>query len=278
MSETASDHTEVLVAILNEERDLELLQREGWYRIPVDKTPKAWPPQALAFYQTKAFQENATQVRYFGRVASICQVVRRDLFPDEPLNAKSNRVYHQVFLDQLLERSTPIISRRPRRIVFVSTTWPKFAAAREFNDLFDESPLEDLLWTELQQHGIPAERQWWEQVGKRRYALDFAIFCNAGQINVEADGDTYHTGREAVARDKERRNALGTTGWRILNFNGHDLRERMTDYCIPHVQDMIEKLDGLQDDRPVPRPYQPPPPGPIYQLSFFEAGPGYDLD
>ena len=249
-----SGHCEVLIAIMNEERDFSILQNEGWYRIPVDKTPRMWPPQALAFYQTKAFPENAFQVRYFGSVRDIRQVSRRELFPDEPSNPKSDRIYHQVYLEHLLERSTPIVSRKPRRIIFVPTTWPKFAAAREFNDLFNDSPIEDLLWNELRQHGIPAERQWWEQVDRQRYALDFAIFCNTGQINIEADGDTYHTGKEAVDRDRYRRNALGKSGWRVLNFNGHDLRERMADYCIPHIRDMIEELDGLKDDRPTPRP------------------------
>ena len=40
-----------LVAILNDQRDFEILQREGWYRIPVSSAPRRWPPRWLAFYQ-----------------------------------------------------------------------------------------------------------------------------------------------------------------------------------------------------------------------------------
>jgi hypothetical protein len=44
---------EVLVVILNNRRDMELLQTQQWYRIPVDsveKYLKCWPPEWLAFY------------------------------------------------------------------------------------------------------------------------------------------------------------------------------------------------------------------------------------
>lgn len=50
-----------LVAILNNTRDFDILQREGWYRVPVTSTPRRWPPRWLAFYQTKVFGLEALQ-------------------------------------------------------------------------------------------------------------------------------------------------------------------------------------------------------------------------
>jgi len=48
----SNERREVLVAIMNDPTDFVLAQEQHWYRILVDSTPKHWPPQWLAFYQT----------------------------------------------------------------------------------------------------------------------------------------------------------------------------------------------------------------------------------
>jgi hypothetical protein len=57
---------EVLVTILNNQLDFAILREQGWYRIPVSSVAKwldgRWPPRWLAFYQTKAFGEEAHAV------------------------------------------------------------------------------------------------------------------------------------------------------------------------------------------------------------------------
>jgi hypothetical protein len=55
--------------------------------------------------------------------------------------------------------ASPIPCRLPRPVVFIPTTWQKFSQAEELNDLYDDSPLEDILWTDLKKEKIPAERQ-----------------------------------------------------------------------------------------------------------------------
>lgn len=62
---------ELLVAIMNTPSDFEILKTQGWYRVPVDTAPKRWPPQWIAFYQTKIFGDEAHAVRYYGRVTKI---------------------------------------------------------------------------------------------------------------------------------------------------------------------------------------------------------------
>jgi hypothetical protein len=42
----------VLVAVVNNRRDLEIARLLGWYRIPVRSAPKAVGVDYLAFYQT----------------------------------------------------------------------------------------------------------------------------------------------------------------------------------------------------------------------------------
>lgn len=113
---------EVLVAIMNKKADFAVLQEQKWYRIPVDSAPRRWPPQWMAFYQTKEFEHEAFAVNYYGRVHNIGIVKRCDLFPNEIRSARSEREYWQIRLDSLERLERPIYSVRWRRIVFIPTT------------------------------------------------------------------------------------------------------------------------------------------------------------
>ncbi len=265
---------ELLVAILKEKSDFAILQEQGWYRIPVDHRPKRWPPRWLAFYQPKAFGEDAYCVRYFGEVDDIRVVRRCELFPNEIASQKSERSYYRITLKSLEERRQPIPSLLPRRLVFIPTTWEKFDRAEQINDLFDDSPLEDRLWTELKRQQIRAERQWAVQVRRRYYQLDFALFCRDGQIDVETDGDQWHAQRERIPLDNRRNNDLESTGWRVLRFNGHQVRERATE-CIGQIEDMINRLKGLKDEGIAPRTFYPQ--AGAQQLSLFDETGGYQV-
>ena len=162
--------------------------------------------------------------------------------------------------------------------MFIPTTWSKFVRAGEINDLYDESPLEDLLWLEFHRLAIPAERQWLVEVARRYYQLDFALFCDDGMIDVEADGDSYHIGVEP-ARDRLRANDLTTAGWYPLHFNGAELRERMTEYCIPRIIASINRFGGLKNEQTdVPRTFYTIAGETVQQLSLFEPTPEYEDD
>ena len=109
----ADPRGEVLVAILKDKSDFAILQEQGWYRIPVTHAPRRWPPKWLAFYQPKAFKEDAYRVRYYGAVADIQIVKRLELFPNEFISARSEQEYYRVQLKSLEEREQPIPSSRP---------------------------------------------------------------------------------------------------------------------------------------------------------------------
>jgi len=183
----------VLVAILNNPGDFRILCEQSWYRIPTGSVEKflkrRWPPHWMAFYQTKAFKDDAYAVRHYAKVRTICTVHRKDLFPNEPPSPKQDKTYYKLLLEPLQVLSQPIFSRRWRRIVFISSTWEKFEGAEEINDLYDESPLEDRLWARFKYLQINAERQELVTVGKTHYFLDFAVYCVAGKLDVETDGD-----------------------------------------------------------------------------------------
>ena len=269
---------ELLVAIINYPADLQIVQEQGWYRIPVQRAPKRWPPQWLAFYQPKVFRDEAYSVNYYGRVKQIRIARREDLFPDEPPSDRTGRQYYQIFLEALERRQRPIVSQRLRRIVFISTTWAKFAAATEINDLYDDSPLEDALWQELKRLNIPAERQMDIQAEKTRYMLDFALYCVHGKIDIEADGDTWHADKDRIPQDNERNNALGAQGWHVLRFNGQQIREGLAEYCVPKIAETINQLGGLSDDGPAPRTFHVSGDQITQQLTLFDKRAPYAAD
>lgn len=74
---------EVRVAIVRDPRDFGILRDELWYRVPVDTAPKRWPPQWLAFYQTKVFRDEKWAINYYGRVKRISDASRDELFPHD---------------------------------------------------------------------------------------------------------------------------------------------------------------------------------------------------
>jgi len=266
---------EVLIAIVNNLEDMRLAREAGWYRIPVVSAHKwlgdRWPPRWLAFYQTKVFGLEAHAVNYYAVVRDIRNVSRMDLFPDTPRNhPKANRHYYQLLLGDLQTLPRPIISRRLRRIVFILTTFAKFEAAVEINDLWDESPLEDRLWAILKRAQIRAERQYPVVIEGRTYFLDFAIFCNQGKIDVETDGDTWHIGPESALVDRQRDNDLASRGWRVLRFNTTEIRERPVDYCVSKIETTINHLRGLEDTTGVPVRYDPSDPLGPQQLGLFD--------
>ena len=264
---------EVLVAIINDNRDFKIAREKGWYRIPVASANRflkdRWPPSWLTFYQTKVFEEEAFSVRYFARVRHINEVYRQELFPNEPPHARDNWKYYKIHLDELKQLEQPIYSRRLRRIVFIPTTWQKFNAAVEINDLYDESPLEDRLWAIFKQHQIPAERQLFYSADGENYFLDFATLCAEGNIVVEADGDTYHSNPEKSIEDNIRNNTLVANGWKVFHFTTKQIEEQAETYCVSKVTEAINKLGGIDDGKYMPRKINLNASG-SYQLGLFD--------
>jgi very-short-patch-repair endonuclease len=262
---------EALVAIMNDPRDFALLREQLWYRVPVASAPKRWPPKWLALYQTKVFGDEAYAVHYYGRVKRISEVSRRDLLPEDWKSEHTDRTYYKIELEKLEKLPHPIVSRRWRRIVFIPTTAAKLFSATQINDLFDDSLLENTLWERLKELRIDAERQWEEKVGKMRYLLDFAVFCHAGKLDIETDGDQYHHNPEYAAKDNERNNALTSANWRVLRFNKAQVQENRAEYCVASIADTIRRLGGLDDQALVPRKFHATQDGVAQQLSLLDS-------
>jgi very-short-patch-repair endonuclease len=277
MEKSGTSPNEMLLAIFKYKYSLTILQEDGWYHIPVDRAPRSFKTAHwLCFYQGKVFKEEAYRVQYYGEIERYEVVPYRELFPHRIESQKSDWLYYKVHLKELKRLPEPILSFRPRRLSFVPTTIAKFKSARQINDLFNDSPLEDLMWIELKALDIKAERQWMLPIEEHNYYLDFAIFCNAGFIDLETDGDAYHTQKDRIKIDNERNNQLAQKGWQVLRYNGAEIRSNMG-HCLREVQNTITTLDGLSDDGLVPRVFFKQGDQIIQQLSLFESKGKYKL-
>jgi very-short-patch-repair endonuclease len=237
----------VLVALLKNPRDLVIAREEHWYRIPVKSAPRPLDVAYIGFYQGNAFKDEKWAVRYFCEVQSCAVLKRRHLLPGEPHHPNADAEYFKLQLGELQTLKKPILSKRGRRLVFVPTTLEKFERAEELNDLFHDSPLEDGLWSEFKRRGLAAERQLFITINKARYCLDFALFCRVGQINIECDGDSWHSRREAIASDNTRDNALTSHGWAVLRFNTIQLRNDLSQ-CLESIRRTILRNGGPTEE------------------------------
>jgi very-short-patch-repair endonuclease len=158
----------------------------------------------------------------------------------------------------------PIKSAHGRRLIFIPSTHAKFLAAREINDLYAGSSLEERLWEVLKARKIPADREVYVTARGNEYALDFAIYCALGRLALETDGDHWHANPEKAAEDNLRDQDLETRGWRVLHFTQKQIQEEAAKYCIDTVAENIDNLGGLDQGGVTPRrvgtgsgPYQP---------------------
>ena len=273
--ESSSVQHRVLIGILNNRRDFLIARDSHWYRIPRGSVQKwlsdSWPPGWVAFYQTKTFGPESHSVRYYAEVLDVRQVQRGQLFPEQQGDSRRNEIYYQLMLGPLLQLPQPILSRRFRRIIFIKTTWDKFTSAVEINDLFDDSPLEDRLWAFFKRHKIAAERQEFVELDSAVAsldfaALDFAVYCTSGKIDIETDGDSWHANPERAEIDNRRDNALKMSGWTVLRFN----TQEATEYCLPTIAKTINSLGGVDENGAVPRRIELPNERGMQQKSLFD--------
>ena len=242
---------DTLVAAFKEENDYIIAQKQGWYRARVNykQTPvilKNGTVKYISFYFKKVFKDIKYSIRQYAPVTDIQVVSRLDLLPSQPYHPRAKDKYYKISFGQLNELPQPILSHRGRQLLFIPTTLHKLQHATEINDIFADSPLEDLLWAELKKYNLPAERQFYLQTNVENWICDFAIFCKNGIINVECDGDEYHMKPEQVIYDKHRNNQISAVAnWSPLRFTTKHLVNEMPQ-TIQTIKRKIDKLGGIQ--------------------------------
>jgi len=238
-----------LVALMNNREDFEIARTHRWYRIPVKPAPpivKKKELQYIAFYHTKAFEVEKFSIRWYSEVTAINIVKRKELLPNDLDSNKADKEYYRIEFNELKSLPNTIVSRMRRRILFIPTTSEKLFNSTEINYLFNDSPLEEKLWEKFQAEGIPVERQLYlTYPHKQRFILDFAIFCQKGSINIECDGDAYHTEKKDLLVDKKRNNVLESEGWSVLRFTTNQIVQDL-DFTYALIKKTIDKYGGLK--------------------------------
>ena len=175
----------VLVAVMSHPADWDIVRQQGWYRIPEKHAGRGAFFEYLAFYFTAAFGEERWAVHYYARILGHELANRRDLLPDQPDHARAGERYYKLQLGPLQRREPPIVSRRWRRISFILTTWDRFQAAEEINDLFAEGgEFVDRLYHALREEGLTPERRYPVREAGVDYLVDLAVLCQQGVLAV----------------------------------------------------------------------------------------------
>jgi hypothetical protein len=200
----------VLVAVITRPEDFEAARDSGWYRVPERKATRGVFSEYIAFYFTAAFGDQGYAVHYYARRLGHELVARRDLLPQEPDHPRAGEPYYKLQLGPLQKREPPIVSRRWRRITFIHTTWDRFEAAEEINDLFVEGgEFVDRLYHALREDNLAPERQYPVREEGVDYLADLAVPCRQEVLPVDvAGGEPVSPGAlrfppEAVAGDLE---------------------------------------------------------------------------
>jgi very-short-patch-repair endonuclease len=102
---------------------------------------------------------------------------------------------------------------------------------------FSESPIEDCMYSALYKAGLKEFQQQYE-IGK--YRVDFAF--PKEKVVIEADGYEWHReNSQQIDRDIARDKYLARKGWRILRFQGIEIR-RDIETCIAKIKKILGNL------------------------------------
>ncbi|HWQ83761.1 MAG TPA: hypothetical protein VN363_04295 [Anaerolineales bacterium] len=148
----------VLVAVINQPRDLEIARLLGWYRIPLGRAPKVVAVDYLAFYQTAAFGAEKWRIQTVAPLLGHELTTRAELLRDEPDHPRAQAMYYKLQLGPLQSLPQPIIAKNWRRITFLYTTGEYLLNAETVNDLVIETEERQSLWQALRERATRAQK------------------------------------------------------------------------------------------------------------------------
>lgn len=235
----------VLIAVIGRKKELDILLKEKWYRIPSANMPRrkfSW----LAFYQTSKLGRLGKQIQYFAKVEPerVQRLARRELLPDEPRHARAEDNYYKFSFAAVKKIRRPIRNNTGMRMVFGFTTLPRLLKFKSLPNLFGVRPLERIFRKLLKKHGISFQAEYAIMSRHRiRYRLDLAIFCKRGRINVECDSPKFHSGKRH-AYDLRRNRFLQRRGWRVMRFSDEEILLNPGG-CVAALKSLVKKMGGL---------------------------------
>lgn len=214
----------VLLAVLKNKRDLQILKKRLWYRIPALYKPKRRRIKYIAFYQPLAFGKTGSCIRYFAKIKKSKILKRNKLLPEEPFHVNADKNYFKISFNKLNRLKHKITNKNRMRVSFGFVPLKKLLKAGEVNELFDIKPIEKILAQALKKANIPAKRQYIVKTpARKKYILDFAVFYKNKPLNIECDGEKSHSLRFQRLKDIKRDKDLKKMGWAILRLKGKEI-------------------------------------------------------
>jgi hypothetical protein len=222
----------VLVAVLNNQKDLQRAAEEGWYRIPQRRAPRRIGADYLAFYMTSGCSEagEAHTVAYFAPVRRYQLLTRRDLLPEESDHPRANEYYYRIEIGPLQRLEHPVPARSYRRVTFIHTTLDRLLAAGDVLDLFRRDDPFEQLWGALREHKLHPLKN--RVVGD--YVVDIALRARGGYLGIRCVED-------ATAR--EHRLPLLQQRWSLLTLPAECIAQDM-DGCLRRIGAALIELGG----------------------------------
>jgi len=237
MKKTTEQNKNILVGVIKNRRDLRILLKYGWYRIPVVHIPKR-KFSYIAFYEPISFGKKGKRIEYYAHVLRKTVVRRIDLLPKEKDHPRAHEKYVKIQCGEVKKLPHAIKNVVPRRISFGFTTLKKLLSAKNILELYGIPQTEEIIKKELARVGIKAVREFPVSADGKRYRIDFAIFCEKGKIAVECDNNKAHGSKVQIIKDKAKDIFLRHHGWHVVRLKEKEIIE-YTDRCIARIKKLM---------------------------------------
>ncbi len=175
----------VLVGVINRKRDLDILLKERWYRVPQSRKPLGVQTDYLAFFLSgkAVLQGRPPGVYLYAQYKGVELAYRHQLLPNEASHKRANTVYYKIQVGDVQTKTPPILNVTKRPITFVSTTGDRFVAAAVIADLYSEADqFVDRLVVSLEKNKIQAYRSWDADKKDDPYAPGLSVLCESGPV------------------------------------------------------------------------------------------------
>ncbi len=210
----------VLIAVMKRPKDLDILLKEKWYRIPKKYAPKR-EYDIIAFYQPASFKERGKRIEYYGIVRSTRLCKRKELIND---GINPDKIYYKVIFSRIIRLRHPILNENKLRVSFKYTTFGNLYSSKNLGELFDIPDIEGKIERILQELKLDYSREYVVKthLGKI-YRLDFCIFIEGEKIDLECDGEKWHSLKMQRIIDAKRDEELRDMGFKILRLKESEI-------------------------------------------------------
>lgn len=227
----------VLVGVLKNKRDLRILLKSLWYRIPAAYFPKR-KFRYVAFYQPASFGRRGKRIEYYASVVRKGKTKRINLLPKERSHPRANDDYLKIEFAKIEKLPKPIRNIIPRRISFGFTTLKNLLSVKNILELYGVPPTEQIIEKQLNYLGIKPVREYNISKGGKRYRIDLAILLKNGKIAIECDNLKAHRSKVQVKKDKIKDSFLRRHGWQVIRLKESEIIEHL-DLCIKEIKKAI---------------------------------------